>query len=77
MAIYDFMLWGWHPDYKGPDGSVIPIKLAGGSWLDVRAAMNQRKRESKLWRLDIYRSGVEPEGLIAQCIADGYGPLSS
>lgn len=67
----DLVLWGFHPRYKGPDGSVKPIKLTAGSlgWCRVEQAS---RTKAGGWTLGIYAKGDAPEGLRAQCKEAGY-----
>lgn len=71
MSIYPYVLWGYHPRLKGPLG-VVPIKLSGGDLGQVKAARRRYEHDYPGMKTGIYRSGDAPEGLRAQCKADGY-----
>lgn len=72
MPIYPYMLWGYHPRLCGPDGSVKPLKLSGGDMRHVKARRTGWERDYPGIVTGIYKTGVAPEGLRAQCKADGY-----
>lgn len=64
----DFVLWGFKESYKGPDGSVAPLRLTRGTMRHCKAEQKFRTREGG-WTLGIYAQGDAPAGLRAQCAA--------
>lgn len=70
--IYRYMLWGYHPSLRGPAG-VVPVKLAGGDRIGylLRRARDYEASYPGI-KTGIYTTGQPPEGLRAQCRADGY-----
>lgn len=67
--IYPYMLWAFTPKLKGRDGSVVPIKIAGGTMREVKSRQKSFMRDYPDAVTSIYASGVAPVGLRAQCKA--------
>lgn len=62
----EWVLWGFHPLYKGKDGYPYPLRLGVGSMRHCNAERRTRERHGG-WTMATYASGVAPIGLRLQC----------
>lgn len=66
--IHNYVLWGFHRLYLGPDGSMQPLRITAGSLAWCKVEQSYRSRQGG-WTMAIYRAGDAPTGLRAQCEA--------
>ncbi len=70
--IHDWVLWGFTPKWRSPDGTVQPLKVAAGTQREMRSRQKSFLKDYPDGTAGIYRSGDAPVGLRAQCKAAGY-----
>lgn len=70
--IHEYVLWGFTPKWRSPEGKVQPLRVAAGSLREMRTRQKSFLKDYPDGTADIYHSGVAPVGLRAQCTAAGY-----